>query len=953
MTRAQLETIEELFHSALNQAPEQRATFLDSACAGDEQLRSQVESLLASHERAGGFIETSPLTLASKILEGASPESLIGQRFGHFELLKQIGAGGMGDVYLATDLVAGRKAALKLLPLHFTSDPHRLQRFKQEARVVVALNHPNIVTVYEIGENDSTHYIASELIEGETLRQRLTRGPLALDEALEIAIQVASALSATHEAGIVHRDIKPENIMLRPDGYVKVLDFGIAKLAEPQASAGVTIEESRGLLDPGISSIAGTTRYMSPEQLRGEPVTHSSDIWSLGVVCYEMVTGRSPFAATSSEEVIKAILTEEPAPLTSGKGAASVALQPVISRMLRKPPGQRQQSARELVSELKAVRRQMELRTAPRPSRRFRAAVAAVIALLVAAAGIGFFFQLNPKAKPPPDKSIAVLPFESLSKDPQNAYFAAAVEDEILTNLAQIADLKVISRTSSHLYEIGKPRNSRQIGEELGVTHLLEGNVQRIANRVRINVQLIDARSDSHVWAQVYDREVTDLFALQSEIAQTIATQLQAKISERERASLRQPPTTDLEANAFYSRALALEPHLDEPGKVTEATVLLERAVKRDPQFVLAFCGLARTHLMAYLNGFDRGAARLEMARTALAKAAALRPDEGEVHLVRARYLAFALRDYDKSREELELARRVLPNSPAVYSQTAMIDRRQGRIAEAIWNYERAAELDPRNVDLLVDLASTYSGIRRYREAIERCRRAIAISPRAPWPRVLAAEQIFRERAETAPIRQTLESIIREDPKPNAMFAGRFFEYAIYGRDAEAASRALAAIPPEGFAGSAEMVWPKAYFAGLAARVFQGPEAGRLDFEQARRLVEQTTRQEPDNAAAWSLLGLIDAFLGRKEEAIKAGRHACDLLPLSREPVAGVRPLSQLARIYALTGETEAAIEILAAAADRFYGCNYGDLKLAPEFDRLRGDPGFEKIVASLAPKGR
>src|SRR3989454_2351380 len=316
MTPAQLQTIEKIFGAALDQEPDQISAFLDTACEGDELLRRKVEALLASRQRAGNFIETSAVGLAASIVQKGQADLLVGQTIGHYKLSKRIGTGGMGDVYLATDMTAGRKAALKLLPERFTGDAERLKRFQQEAHAVVGLNHPNILTIYEIGEDHSTHYIASELIEGETLRQRLMRGRIEVGEAVDIAIQVASALAAAHETGIVHRDIKPENIMLRPDGYVKVLDFGIAKLAE-SAFAEATADRggSMTLAETNLGSVLGTVRYMSPEQACGAHVDNRTDIWSVGVVLYEMVTGQTPFTGNTPSEGMSSILEKEPPPL--------------------------------------------------------------------------------------------------------------------------------------------------------------------------------------------------------------------------------------------------------------------------------------------------------------------------------------------------------------------------------------------------------------------------------------------------------------------------------------------------------------------------------------------------------------------------------------------------------------------------------------------------------------
>src|SRR6266516_4468563 len=353
MTPARLQTIEEIFRAALDKEPDHISAFLDTACEGDAVLRREVEALLTSDQRAGRFIERSAVGLATKIIQNRQAQSLVGHTIGHYKISESIGTGGMGEVYLATDIVAGRKAALKLLPLRFTGNAARLKRFQQEAHAVVGLNHPNILTVYEIGEDHSIHYIASELIEGETLRERLAHGPMQLSEAVDIAIQVASALAAAHQAGIVHRDIKPENIMLRPDGYVKVLDFGIAKLAEQEVPITIPRDEALLMVETNLGSVLGTVRYMSPEQACGAHVDKSTDIWSLGVVLYEMVSGHAPFIGDTPKGVMSSILEKEPPPLTNYVARAPAELQQIISRTLRKDRGQRYRSAQELLQALK------------------------------------------------------------------------------------------------------------------------------------------------------------------------------------------------------------------------------------------------------------------------------------------------------------------------------------------------------------------------------------------------------------------------------------------------------------------------------------------------------------------------------------------------------------------------------------------------------------------------
>src|SRR5436190_18366466 len=392
MTPARFQTIEEIFLAALEQEPDQVSAFLDTACEGDAVLRREVEALLASDQRAGRFIETSSIGLATKVIQNQQADLLVGQTIGHYKISESIGTGGMGEVYLATDITAGRKAALKLLPLRFTGDAERLKRFQQEAHAVVGLNHPNILTVYEIGEDHSIHYIASELIEGETLRERLTRGRMQLSEAVDVAIQVASALAAAHHAGIVHRDIKPENIMLRPDGYVKVLDFGIAKLAEQELPTTMPRDEALLLVETNLGSVLGTVRYMSPEQARGGHVDKTTDIWSLGVVLYEMISGNAPFSGDTPKEVMSSILEKEPPPLKRPVAHASAELQQIVSRTLRKDRAQRYRSAHDLLGALKNLRHKLEIEAELKRSTavplwlRRRGALAALLLVLLAAA---------------------------------------------------------------------------------------------------------------------------------------------------------------------------------------------------------------------------------------------------------------------------------------------------------------------------------------------------------------------------------------------------------------------------------------------------------------------------------------------------------------------------------------------------------------------------------------
>ena len=513
MTPARLQTIKEIFHAALDCEPHQLNAFLDETCAGDEVLHANVEALLASHRQAGNFIETPVAALAGSIVENG--RALIGQTIGHYKISNRIGSGGMGEVYLASDISAGRKAALKLLPTQFTGDAERMKRFEQEARAVVGLNHPNILTIYEVGGDSSLRYIASELIEGETLRQCLGRESMQLSEAVEIAIQVAGALAAAHEAGVIHRDVKPENIMLRPDGYVKVLDFGIAKLAEQEVPVTMAEEEALLLVETNLGSVLGTVRYMSPEQARGAPVDRRTDIWSLGVVLYEMATGHAPFTGDTPKEVMSAILETEPPPLTSYNKQTPPELQQITSKALRKDRTERYRSASEMLQALKNLHRKLESkaeleRSSKVPSwlRWTRSPIALVLVVLASALALTLPFYRHRNVAPslPPEKSIAVLPLENLSDEKENAFFAVGIQDELLSDLAKIKELKVISRSSVMQYKSGNKRNLKEIAQQLGVRNVVEGSVRRSGDHVRVSVQLIDARTDHHLWGENYDR---------------------------------------------------------------------------------------------------------------------------------------------------------------------------------------------------------------------------------------------------------------------------------------------------------------------------------------------------------------------------------------------------------------------------------------------------------------
>jgi TolB-like protein/class 3 adenylate cyclase/Tfp pilus assembly protein PilF len=581
-------------------------------------------------------------------------------------------------------------------------------------------------------------------------------------------------------------------------------------------------------------------------------------------------------------------------------------------------------------------------------------------AVLVLAALVGASMTLlrsHWSMSPLPAKSIAVLPFENLSEDKANAFFADGVQDEILTDLARIADLKVISRTSVMHYRSGIARNLREIGEQLGVAHVLEGSVQRAGNRVRVNAQLVDARTDAHLWAQTYDRDLADVFAIQSEIAKTIADQLRAKLSPSEKSAIERPPTSDISAFDLYAHAkdLIITGSASSTGKADflQAIDLLNQAVARDPSFFQAYCSLAEAHDQLYNVGYDHTSARLASAEAAIEAASRLRPNAGETHLVRARNIYQGYLDYDGALAELELARQTLPNDSRVFELTGYILRRQqGHYEEGTRSLERALDLDPRNVAALGQIAAfNYLRLRRYADAKSAWDRLLAITPDDVTAKASRAMVDFEWKGDTRPLHQMIDAIRATNPAAVQSIADDWVICALAERDAAAANNAFIAYGENLIAlGNENVLFSRPFVEGVIARVTKDDAKARSAFIAARAEQEKIVQAQPNYGPALCVLGLIDAGLGRNEEALREGRHAIELLPVQKDAAEGVVMVKYLAMIAAWIGDKDLACEQLGIAIHPPSNLSYGQLKLMPFWDPLRGDPRFEKLVASLAP---
>jgi len=511
------------------------------------------------------------------------------------------------------------------------------------------------------------------------------------------------------------------------------------------------------------------------------------------------------------------------------------------------------------------------------------------------------------------------------------------------------------SRTSVLQYKNAAARNLREIGKQLGVANLLEGSVQRAGNRVRVNAQLIDARTDAHLWAQTYDRDLADVFAIQSEIAKTIAEQLRARLSPSEQVAIAQAPTTDLVAYDVFVHARALNDLANDPGakdSLLRAVSLLEEAVRRDPKFLSAYCLLCEVNLNLFWGGFDHTLTRREQANAALQKAEHIQPDAGEVHVQKGLYAYHGFRNYEKARAEFELALRTLPNASRVYLHLGAVDRRQARWDEAIQNFERAAELDPRNLVTIEEAGFTCDGLRRFAKAKAWFGRALSLAPKDYFVRTELSQLPYYEHADIRPWRAQLNAIRSEGPDAASHVAFAFVNCALLERDHTAATQALALVPTEGaLRPYGNFPLPREFFVGLVARCFGDTSGAQSAFTAARTIAAKTAQDQPEYAPAWSLLGMIDAGLGHKTDAIAEGKRACELLPISKDAWDGPLYIIDLALIYTWVGETDLALEQLATAAKNPAGISYGDLKLSPVWDPLRSDPRFEQIMASLAPK--
>ena len=875
-------------------------------------------------------------------------------RLGNYEILEEIGRGGMGVIYRARQRHSRRIVAVKRILADQVNSQETLVRFRREAQAAARLDHPNILPIYEVSETEEgLPFFSMKYAASGSLRAAAPALGVKARECVRLMAKVARGIAYAHGKGVLHRDLQPGNVLLDENGEPMVSDFGLAKWLDQNSDLTRTLET------------LGTPGYIAPEQTEcpADRLTCAADIYSLGAILFYLLTGRPPFMGPNVLSVIhQAAATPAPG-LRSLAPSLDRDLERIVAHCLESDPNARYESATALAEDLEHWLRHEPIRARragvfTRGQKWMRrnlttTVLAASLIALGSVIGVMFWKKESPRPTPAdnaliPYKSIAVLPFENLSADPENAFFTDGMQDEILNDLAKIADLKVISRTSVMQYKTGGKRNVREIAASLGVAHLVEGSVQRVANRVRVTAQLIDARTDTHLWVDRYDRPLDDVFAIQSDIAKAIAGQLQAKLSPMEKFAIEQPPTKNLIAYDRYLRARKVRAVQTArvPGDMREETRLLDQAVAYDPTFLLAYCELAQAHAYSYHLGVDRTPARVALAKAARDAALRLGPGRGEPHLAAAEVAFHCNLDYETALTEVVIARGKLSNDASVFALPAYIHRRQGHWENCARDLERAVQLDPRNVWLLQDAAETYHHARQFPEAASAWDRVLAVAPGDPSTRVWRGLVDLDSRSDTQPAYEAIQNIVSEDPSAVDSIAEHWLYVALCRRDVVEMGRALASLPPEGIV-RRDLLMPRPFCEGLVARAQGDVTRAEKAFSAAHLEMEKILREQPDYAQAFCVLGLSDAALGRKEDAIHEGHRAVELLPVAKDMMAGGVVLANLAIIYAWAGEKDLALEQLATAI-RFPSSeflSYGQLKLHPFWDPLRGDPRFEKLV--------
>jgi len=870
--------------------------------------------------------------------------------FGDYELLEEIGRGGQGVVYRARQKSLNRTVALKVIGLGRWATRAHIKRFRLEAEAAARLNHPCIVPIYEVGERDGACYFSMGLVEGGQLDEVAEHKPISARTAAGLIAKLARAVHYAHEHSILHRDIKPGNVLLDVKGEPHLTDFGLARLVETESTMTRTLE------------VLGTPSYMAPEQAAGNnaELTKATDVYGLGAVFYHLQTGHPPFAGGTTYETIKLLLDTEPRQPRLWNKKIDRELSTICLKCLEKDPKRRYSSALALAEDLEHWLKHEPIRahrtgffTHARKWVRRKPAIAALIASLVAlAAAMGWNVWKSELISRPATNGIAVLPFENLSPDPDNAYLASGIQEEILTRLTSLANLKVISRTSTQQYQ-SKPRNLGEIAKQLGVAHILEGSVRKVADQVRVNVQLVNAETESDVWAETYDRKLTDIFDVETEIAKGIAESLQAKLTGREEQALAAKPTNNLEAYDSYLRGLAytLKPTFT-PANYIAAQKYLREAVRLDPKFALSWALLSYVDSLGYLTATLSPTVELrEEARQAAGTALSLQPGLGEALMAEGYYHYACLKDYNTATRYFEQARKLLPNNSSVSESLAYVTRRRGQWDPSESYFNEAERLDPRNVSLLTQHACSYIMLRRFPEALRKLDEVLNITPDDVG--------IFAIKANIAQAEGDLPraAALLKPPNSNAddssILGTRIYQATLERDPAQIIPRVKEELtkpdPALGFHTGELRFW-----LGWTQELAGNHADARDSWRQARSELEPLLKEQPENWNVMANLALTNMGLGDKAAVFALLERAMATVPLEKDALDGPGPIEILARVAAQVGEPDRAIsalqKLLSIPSPSLPPLTPALLRLDPMFDPLRNDPRFQKLCEEKQP---